>query len=218
MKKCRKFKHEYADSFTQCPTCLHAANKKRYAENIEKSKVVAALWRANNAERHKANRDRWKKENFARDKANTAAWKAENIDKCKEGYKVWISKNHQSRHASKLKYENARKSVDALYKFTTQVRKNTAAALARRKYAKQSSAQNILGAPFNTVHTHLILSAIRNYGFWLEGEVYHLDHIVPLASAKTEAEVLTLCHYTNLQYLYPSDNLRKSDSLNWSLP
>ena len=44
-----------------------------------------------------------------------------------------------------------------------------------------------------------------NYGEW------HLDHIIPLASAKTEEEVYKLNHYTNLQPLWAEENFKKSD-------
>lgn len=40
---------------------------------------------------------------------------------------------------------------------------------------------------------------------------WHIDHIVPLSSAKTEDEVYKLCHYTNLQPLWAEDNLKKSN-------
>ena len=44
-----------------------------------------------------------------------------------------------------------------------------------------------------------------NYGKW------HIDHIIPLNSAKTEEEIIKLCYYTNLQPLWASDNIRKKD-------
>lgn len=46
-----------------------------------------------------------------------------------------------------------------------------------------------------------------NYGEW------HLDHIIPLASASSIEEVERLSHYTNYQPLWAEDNLRKSDNL-----
>lgn len=47
----------------------------------------------------------------------------------------------------------------------------------------------------------------ENYGEW------HLDHIVPLASATNDADVIRLCHYSNLQPLWAAENRRKSASL-----
>lgn len=39
---------------------------------------------------------------------------------------------------------------------------------------------------------------------------WHLDHIVPLKEAKTEEEVIKLCHYTNFQPLWAIDNMKKN--------
>jgi hypothetical protein len=48
-----------------------------------------------------------------------------------------------------------------------------------------------------------------NYG----SKTWHIDHIIPLSIANTSDEVLTLCHYTNLQPLWASDNHKKSDKM-----
>ena len=48
-----------------------------------------------------------------------------------------------------------------------------------------------------------------NYGFY----TWHIDHVIPLSSAKTEEEVYKLCHYTNLQPLWAIDNLKKNNKI-----
>ena len=41
----------------------------------------------------------------------------------------------------------------------------------------------------------------------------HLDHIKPLATAKTEEDVILLNHYTNFQPLLAKDNLNKGKKI-----
>jgi len=42
---------------------------------------------------------------------------------------------------------------------------------------------------------------------------WHIDHIIPLSSAKTEEEVYKLCHYTNLQPLWCNENYKKGKKI-----
>ena len=44
---------------------------------------------------------------------------------------------------------------------------------------------------------------------WENRDKWHIDHIVPLATAKSEAEVLALNHFTNLRPIWSRDNLSK---------
>ncbi len=44
---------------------------------------------------------------------------------------------------------------------------------------------------------------------WERFDEVHIDHIIPMKTAKTEADVLRLNHYTNLQPLWAHDNMKK---------
>jgi len=47
----------------------------------------------------------------------------------------------------------------------------------------------------------------ENYGDW------HIDHIIPISSAKNNDEVYKLNHYTNFQPLWALDNMKKSNKI-----
>lgn len=75
---------------------------------------------------------------------------------------------------------------------------------------KSKSTIKLLGCSVREFQDHIIGQfthgmSIYNYGEW------HIDHIVPLSSAKSKRELEKLCHFTNLQPLWAIDNLRKSD-------
>lgn len=60
------------------------------------------------------------------------------------------------------------------------------------------------------MYDYLINTFTDRYGREFQsGEAVYIDHIIPLATATTENEVLKLCHYKNLQLLTAEDNLAK---------
>ena len=49
----------------------------------------------------------------------------------------------------------------------------------------------------------------ENYSF----KGWHVDHIIPISSAKNEEEFIKLCHYTNLQPLWATENMKKRNKI-----
>lgn len=78
---------------------------------------------------------------------------------------------------------------------------------------KPCKTKDMIGCEWSELWDHLLETWKKNYGSPWDGEPYHIDHIIPLASAKTEEDVIRLFYYTNLQMLTPKDNLKKHDKL-----
>ena len=75
-------------------------------------------------------------------------------------------------------------------------------------YAKSSKTTAILGCDWKTLKLHIERQFTKNMT-WENRSEWHIDHIVPLASANTEEELIALNHYTNLRPMWAEDNLSK---------
>ena len=122
------------------------------------------------------------------------------LDKAKENQK----KNLKSISEKRKK----RKSEDKLFKLITSLRCRTSQAFKNKGYRKKSKIKEILGAEIELVKEYIGFRFSDGMNWDNHGE-WHIDHIIPLSSANTEEELRKLCHYTNLQPLWASDNLSK---------
>jgi hypothetical protein len=108
-------------------------------------------------------------------------------------------------------------TTDDFYKFKRLIRDCVLKSFKRTNHRKSSYAKDIIGIDFDKAWDYLKNTWKHNYGTEYNGEEYHIDHIVPLSTAKTEEDVIKLCHYTNLQLLKPEDNLEKTNKTDWKL-
>jgi hypothetical protein len=81
------------------------------------------------------------------------------------------------------------------------VRQTIKAGLIYHRYRKTSDTADLIGCSFDELMVHLGLR---------RGED-HLDHICPLSQARNQTEINALQHYTNLQWLSPRENMKKSN-------
>jgi len=52
---------------------------------------------------------------------------------------------------------------------------------------------------------------------WDRMDEIHIDHIIPIATAKTEEDVLRLSHFTNLRPMWAKENLVKGAKVEYLL-
>jgi len=197
--------------------------EKYMKKNNEKIKNYKREYREKNKDKickqmktyYKKNKD--KIINKVRTYRNTC--KQEIKEKRKEYAKKYESKNIEKLREMRRKYYKDRAKKDPMYKFKKTLSANILKVFRRKKCKKNSRTQKILGCNYETAFNHLKHTFEQNYKIPLHEakEELHIDHITPLSFAKTEEELIKLNHYTNLQYLYASDNLKKSDKLDWEL-
>ena len=123
--------------------------------------------------------------------------------------KINLSEKHKLYHKEK-------RQTDILFKIADNLRSRIRGFINCGKVSKNNKTFQLIGCSPNVVKVYLESKFDEkmdwsNYG--LHG--WHIDHIVPLSSAKTEEDLYKLCHYTNLQPLWAKDNWSKSNKLDY---
>ncbi len=216
MKTCKR-KHDYDDYNKYCPVCRKESDKRWKLANKDKTQKSTAKWQSKNQEHIKKYKKQWRDNNKEHRSLKKRQWYLINRTSEIEKVKEWYKNNKGSKKKIKYSYHKKRRQVDPIYRLKTNIKALIGINFRKQKYTKSSKTTNIIGCSFEELYAHLVNSALRNYGFYLYEEKYHIDHIIPISVATTEEEVIKLNHYSNLQYLYPEDNRIKSNKINWSI-
>lgn len=148
-----------------------------------------------------------------------------NSEKIKEKSKNYYQNNKKEKHDIILErnrlwrknnptYATDRKKIDPTFKLIKNLRRRLNRFISLTYFTKRSTTINLIGCPPNELKLFLEKKFKGNMSWDNYGE-WHIDHIIPLSSAKTEEELYKLCHYTNLQPLWAKDNLVKSNKLDY---
>ena len=105
-------------------------------------------------------------------------------------------------------YKLRRMKEDPLFRAECAMRGYIRIAFKKRGHTKTGTTRALLGCEWDELKAHMERQfkpgmTWDNYGEW------HIDHILPLASAETVDDLARLCHYKNLQPLWAEDNIRK---------
>lgn len=151
------------------------------------------LWRKNNPEQYKKQvKDYWDKVKVVQS----------------EKKKVWINNNRDKYNS----YWTNRKNEDPEFKLSINMRSRLSGYLKKLNITKKNKTFDIVGCSPKFLKEHLETQFSDGMS-WDNRSEWHIDHIIPLSSAKTEDELYKLCHYTNLQPLWAEDNLKKSNKI-----
>ena len=127
-----------------------------------------------------------------------------NPEKRKEYRENYKSRKHEQR--------KERRKTDIIFSLTNNLRCRLAKYLKTLNITKKNKTFEIVGCTPIELKEHLEKQFVDGMNWENRGE-WHIDHIIPLSSAKTEEEVYKLCHYTNLQPLWAEENLLKSNKI-----
>lgn len=183
--------------------------KDYYSLNDDKIKKRTYDYKQNNPEKVKETTKKYYEKN--KDEINKKSKKYQEDNKETQKQKKSQYKKQNRAKYNKLfseKYNN-----DFMFKLITLVRCRVRNFLKRKNINKSKKTFEIVGCSPEQLKEHIEKQFTDGMCWEKIGKYIHIDHIIPLASAKTEEEVLKLCHYTNLQPLWAEDNLKKRDKI-----
>jgi len=103
-------------------------------------------------------------------------------------------------------------ATDPLFALIGRCRARVNQSFRKNGYTKRSKTHEIIGCSWEFLRG-FIERQFKPGMTWENRSEWHIDHIIPLASAKTEEDVIKLNHYTNLRPLWAEENLKKSDKI-----
>ena len=228
---------------SQCKKCL-ATNSKKYREiNKDKILENKKKDYAKNSERYKRKAKEWSQENIEQKKETARKYHIKNKDLITERVKQWYlnnkeyassrgkihykknresyllkGKNYYEKNKVKIKiysreYAKEKRKTNPLFKLKCTLRGRTFSAFKAKGYKKDSMTSKMLGVEWEICKSYIERQFEKGMS-WSNHGKWHIDHVIPLASANTQKELIKLCHYSNLQPLWAFDNISKSNKIN----
>lgn len=187
-----------------CKKCNSERGKKYVKENPKKVLEQQKKWRDKNPEwvynRHK----KWREENNELSNEIRRNWLNKNPEKRKEYRENYKLRKHERR--------KERRDNDPVFNLTNRMRCRLWKYLKTLNITKTNKTFQIVGCSPQFLKEHLESQFVNGMN-WDNRNEWHIDHIIPLSSAKTEEELYSLCHYTNLQPLWAEENIKKSNKI-----
>jgi len=151
----------------------------------------------------------YREKNKEFDLLRKSEYRKNNREKINEYQRKYKAENLEQFLCKRNKWAKDRYHNDPLnnvkVKLTSRVRK----IFQSMKIDKNINTAKLLGADYETIYKHIESQFTKEMSWDKLGKEIHIDHIVPLASAKTIEDLYRLCNYKNLQPLWAEDNWRK---------
>jgi hypothetical protein len=212
-KKCRyKSSIEYLKEYNSIPENRNRIKEKQRA--YEKKKALEAKIIRDNLKAEKQKLIDIEIENKRIDKEQQDLIREEK-NRLKEyrktdEYRIEQDKRNKDRRKERFKF---RFNNDELFALKKRLRNLVRNSFRKKGYHKlESKTKDIIGISFNEFKLYMESKFVDGMN-WENRSAWHIDHIIPLSTAKSAQELIALSHYTNLQPLWAIENLKKGDKL-----
>ena len=196
----------------KCKIC----NKEYRNANKERIKKYLTDYQLKNRDVLIAKKRQYRINNLDKIRKKGLIWAKNNQEKVRANQKKQWYKNKEKYYAANYKRNSNRRKTDHLYAMRLRISHRLRLALRGIGMKKSITTKSIIGCSWEQLKIHIETQFIDGMT-WENRSAWHIDHKIPLSTAKTEEDVIRLSHYTNLQPLWAKDNLRKSNKLDYQL-
>ena len=191
---------------------IRQKDRERYYKDKEKISKRHKVYVDKNKEKISLKQKEWRENNKELKKELDKKYREENKEKLHAQTKEWAKNNRKYLNEHINNYNKKRRQSDPIFKMISNLRSRLHGSLKSKKWKKNTKFAKYIGCSLDELKEYFENLFLPNMSWGNQGE-WHIDHIVPLASAKTEEELFKLCHYTNLQPLWAINNLKKGDRM-----
>lgn len=211
-----------------CKECEKLRSSLYRKKNPEKSNLSSKNWRKKNPQKYKKTIEDYLDKNphmsskeRIRIYRQNEDFRNKNSIKRKEYYKNNLEREryrskeyyHQNKSIIRKKnneWKNNKRKKDGFYRMKLNLRDRLRDYLTGESKSKRT--QDIVGLDKDKFKVYIESKFVENMS-WDNYGKWHLDHIIPLCSAKNNEEALQLNYYSNLQPLWDEENLKKNRTL-----
>lgn len=217
-KPLTEFRKKLDKQTSACKHCLQLAMRDYMASRsqekvVEQSNNQKTYHEANKDKRNALTRIRWEN-NKEKYKQASVAWREKNKQHLLDYFSKYRKENLEKILARNSEYCKSKRGSDPVFAMRARLRCLIGNSIKNGGYSKRSRTQEILGCDWNAFKSHIEANFLPGMT-WANRNQWHIDHVLPLASAAHEDDVVALNHFTNLQPLWALDNIRKGAKLDW---
>lgn len=154
----------------------------------------------------------YRQKNKAAIYAKQREWAEKNKEKTIAGARRYRERNKEICLARTREWKKRQLKENPVYQLRESIRHGIKQALKRGGFRKSGRLSVALGCSWDEFKTHIEKQFLPGMT-WENRADWHIDHITPVSTAKTEAEVLQLNHFTNLRPLWGRDNILKRNKI-----
>lgn len=196
----------------QCVECARLSDSRSYEKNKDRDRAAAKFYRETNAEAVRQSKARYALANREKVLAAKKAHRLTNIERYRIRNAEYRRANKEKVSARHVAYRRKLRESDPVFALAHRMRSLVAHGLRANGLSKRSKTAEIIGCTWPEFAAHIERQFLPGMT-WENRALWHIDHIVPLATAVTEADVLALSRFTNLRPMWAADNLAKNSKI-----